>query len=348
MKLSELLELNYSKRKGNKITIDDVYGIIYRIYCVSEDKSYIGQTYSHKYCGKYLQRHGIIKRIHKHWKEKDNEQTSNRPLYRAFATYPILDFEVYEEEKIYTTNLGRINSIEGEYIQKYNCLYPYGYNIEKIGKLNTMLLRTLSEYYHFDIEKIENEDNNRSKRCKDVCVGTYFGFPKQHLGLDKTLDLLKSVDIEKIRLVNSHGLRILVKVKNEPINIRVYFPENKEECLSYATQLSNNIEIAESFRDDECYKYQCKIEKILDDSKNITTIRGQTYTNNIRKCQTYLLVFYGNKKGKNQAVHRISFGGSSYTIKESYTRAMEFIDKLINNDLTDHFEYILNEPNIVD
>ena len=51
MKLDELLKQNHPPKKND---LKDVYGIIYRIFCVPENKSYIGQTFSHGYVGQYL------------------------------------------------------------------------------------------------------------------------------------------------------------------------------------------------------------------------------------------------------------------------------------------------------
>ena len=62
MKLNELLEIKRPvKNAGDKKTeLTDVYGIIYRIYCVPENKNYIGQTFSHGHVGKYLSKKGLL------------------------------------------------------------------------------------------------------------------------------------------------------------------------------------------------------------------------------------------------------------------------------------------------
>lgn len=343
MKLNELLELNYANGKTSNITpISEVYGIIYRIFSRVENKSYVGQTYSHKYSGKYLQRHGLIMRLKKHWIEKDEELSKDRPLYRILNTYPQEEFEVFEELRVYGKDLARLNQIEGEYIQQYDCIYPNGYNVEVIGKRKPTILNDLAELYDFSIEQTEYEDTTRSRRRKDICLGTYFNLPKQQLGLDKTLELLKTLDIEKIRLVNSNGIRLLVNVRGEKDNIRVYFKKSKEECLEFASQLTTNLEITESFQGVDCYKYQSKLDNILAKSEDIKSVIGKQYENKARNCQTYLLIFYGEKNGKRQSLARVSFGGASQTIIESSNIAMEFIDKLTQYNKTIHFEYIFD------
>ena len=40
--LTEILEMNYKSKDKNFTDMNEIYGIIYRIYCIPEDKSYIG------------------------------------------------------------------------------------------------------------------------------------------------------------------------------------------------------------------------------------------------------------------------------------------------------------------
>ena len=108
MKLSEIFELNYARRKPNAraiTTLGEVYGIIYRIYCIPEDKSYIGQTYSHYYCydpkqkKRYLARHGIISRCKSHYRDREREHCENRPLFKALNTYNPYQSDVTEKNR---------------------------------------------------------------------------------------------------------------------------------------------------------------------------------------------------------------------------------------------------------
>ena len=128
MKLYELLELTYSKHKDKNPTtsIDDLYGIIYRIYCIPEDKSYIGQTYSHNYVNNYFNRYGVLNRMKVHYRSKNTKTCKNRPLYVALNKYSTDQFDITEEIRIYGKDLANINQIEGDYMTKYNSVYPNG------------------------------------------------------------------------------------------------------------------------------------------------------------------------------------------------------------------------------
>lgn len=348
MKLSELLELKYAYQgKKSETPISDVYAIIYRIYCIPENKSYIGQTFSHDYAGDYITKTGIVKRVKVHWTKKDEDICKNRPIYNVLNKYKPDQFEVTEEKCLYHTEISKINVIEGEYIKKYNSLYPNGYNIEEIGKRFGKIYQKLSEYYSFDIPKEEYIDTTRDRRCRDIMVGKYFNLQKSQINTDTILEKLKTIKIEKIRLTNSNGLRILVKPLNENINIRIYFYGSNEECIEYVKDLTDNIELSETFRGKECYKYQCKIEKVLELAEFIYDVTGNSYTNKARGHETYLLMFYGKKNNKYQNLLRISFGGASQPIYQSYQIAMEFLDRLLKYSKVDHFSYNLSQLSLL-
>jgi hypothetical protein len=333
MKLNELLELNYSRnrrKKDNPTMLDDVYGIIYRIYCIPEEKSYVGQTFSHYFgADQYLCRHGLLKRCKIHYACKDDEDRKNRPLYVVLNKYPTDQFEVFEEKRLVGKELAIINQLEGEYMKKYNSLYPNGYNVEEVGKKYGRLLKELSEYHEFTIENHLYEDTTRQRQCQDICIGRYFKLPKSQLSNEKVLELLSTIDIESVKLTNSKGIRIIVRERGKKDNIRIYFQGTEEECLEYVKDISDNVTIMESFKGKSCYKYQSKLDKVLEDIQFIEKIQGKSYKNNARNTETYLLTFHGRKeqKKKSQTIHRVSFGGKQ-DIKISYEQALEFVDKL--------------------
>ena len=327
--LSEILELNYAYRKDRtkKTDISEVYGIIYRIYCIPEEKSYVGQTFNHKICLGYLQRHGIISRCKIHYRAKDLELVKDRPLYKALNAYPADQFEVHEEKRVYKDEIGRINQIEAEYMEKYQSLYPNGYNIEEVGKKYTRLMKRLAEHYGFEMKRHDYVDKTREDRCKDVCFGVRFKLPRASYSKNLILEKLKSIDIESVRLVKTpNDLRIIVKETGSKDNIRVYFKGSEDQCLDFARELTENVEISESFRGTDCYKYQTKLEKALA-LEGVIRVSGKMYGNVSASNQTYLLIFYGRKEGKIQSVLRISFGGKTVDITESKRDAMGFIDR---------------------
>lgn len=345
IKLDELLKKTYPPKKRNeKINqLCDVYATIYRIYCIPENKSYIGQTFSHNYSRKYIVKTGILNRIKHHYNDKNLEVNKNKPLYIALTKYSPAQFIIYEEEKLYDKNIGLINQKEDEYMIKYNSLFPYGYNIEETGKKYSKLLIDLSNLYNFQIKKYEYIDKTRNRRKKDVCIGKYFGLKKQELGLEKTLELLKPLSIENITLINSNGLRIIVKVKNEKDNIRIYFSETKDKCFEFAKKITENVILSPSFIGEECYKYQLKLNKVLENTDIITSVTGKSYHNNSRDSDTYLVMISGNKNGRIQTLHRISFGGKSITIDNSYKIALDFVERLKKEINNSSVEYILEK-----
>lgn len=345
MKLDELLKETHPPKKPGqkKIELKEVYGIIYRIYCVTEDKSYIGQTFSHGYCGANLNKKNILTRCRQHYNNKSLDKNKDKPLYIALEKYSPDQFIVYEEEKLFNKNIGLINQKEGEYMVKYDTLFPNGYNIEEIGKKSSKLLKDLSELHSFEIKKYEYIDKTRNRRAKDICIGKYFGLEKQQLGKKKTLELLKQLKIESVKLVNSKGLRIIIKLKNEKDNIRVYFTGTNDECIKYAKKITDNVVISPSFIGKNCYKYKLKLDKVLEDKNAITTVTGKSYHNNARNCDTYLIMVSGAKNKRVQTLHRISFGGKSIDIKDSYKIGLDFVERLKKEINNSSVKYII-EP----
>ena len=124
--------------------------------------------------------------------------------------------------------------------------------------------------------------------------------------LRSVLELLQSIDIEKVRIVDSNGLRVLVKPRGENVNIRCYYQGSIAECTEFARQISENVEIATSVGDG--YKYQDKINKVVENAVLIQDVKGSMQTNKKNDVKTYLLIFYGTKDGRRQSLSRISFG----------------------------------------
>ena len=349
MKLDELLKHDNTNRTGEKTRtqISEVYGIIYRIYCIPENKSYIGQTFSHNFSGKYICKRGTLERIREHHNSRILESQKHKPLYIALSTYEPDQFEIFEEEKITGKDIGLINQKEGEYMEKYNSMNPSGYNIENVGKNYPNMLLKLSEHYGFEILKNVYKDTTRARRVKDVCIGTYFKLKKQlHVGLEKTLELLKTVDVESVTLTDSKGFRLIVKIKGERDNIRIYFSGRREDCVEYAKKISNNIIIKPSFKGKDVYKYQDKLDTMLEDKDIIESVTCKSYHNNARNCDTYLVSVYGNKNSKFQIIHRISFGGASIKIDESYKIALDFIEKIKENIDNSSVKYSIHSPSL--
>jgi hypothetical protein len=327
MELSNLLQQTHiPKGKSFKNELKDVYGIIYRIYCIPENKSYVGQTFSHGYNKNFLCNTGILNRCKIHYNKKILESNNKKPLYIALSKYTPNNFIVYEEKILRGKEIQKINKVEAEYIEKFDSLQPNGYNTEEIGKKNTQLLKDLSEFYGFEIETNNYVDKTRGKRVKDICFSVYFKVLTKNITFENILDILKNVEVENVRLVDSNGLRIILRIKDEKDNIRLYFHGTKDECIEFAKKITSNI--TPKFLGEICYKYQDKIDKVIIDKDIITSITLKKYHNNSRNNDTILIIIYGNKNDRVQSLHRISFGGKSCELKESYDHAVEFVEKL--------------------
>jgi len=323
--LSELLDIKY-KKSNKHVDISEVYGIIYRIYCIPENKSYIGQTFSHHipYKRNYYSRFGIVVRCRCHYNQRAYVETRDRPLYKALNTYPSNQFIVYTECKVEGMDLANINQIEGEYMQKYNSLHPNGYNTEKVGKSYGKTLEDLAEYHGFTINRfIYQQDNTRSDRSKDVCVGVRFGLKRQEVNKSKILACLKTIEIESVSLMETKGkLRILVREKESKDYIRIYFQGTKEECLTYAKQIHQNVIIKDSFSNK--YEHQSKLDLVL--SMDVAKLTEARYENKSNGAITYTLSFYADGGG---SLNKISFGGKSTAESVSREKSNIFLDKFI-------------------
>ena len=327
MRLNELLELSHNKRKNTRTQISEIYGIIYRIFCIPENKSYIGQTYSHTIIAKYYQRHGILSRCKRHYRDKTLEQVKNRPLYMALNKYHSSDFEVYEEKRLYGEELSRINIVEGEYIEKYHTLAPEGYNMEKIGKIYCKIYLDLAKYYGFKIEREKYVYNRGTVKTNEICFGVQFGLYRQRLTDKLILDVLTKISVDKVRLVFTNGFRIIIYETSNPTPIRLYYNKTREEVLKFARQITPNIDQSPSFLGKDCYQYQHKLDKALEHQDLYNKIIGSIYTNNTNGCETYMLAFRGVKNGKSSYLFRVSFGGVNLDIRESFETAMKFLEK---------------------
>ena len=321
MLLDELLEMNYSSRKdrGKLTTIDEVYGIIYRIYCIPEDKSYIGQTYSHQKRDWYY-RWGIINRCKDHYKHAKNGEFPNRPLFKVLNTYPPDQFEVTEVKRIKGKELAHINQIEGEYMKEYKSLHPHGYNLEEVGKRYSKILLELADHYGFEIERHNYEDTTRERRGKDVCIGVRFGKPRSFFDRQTILSLMQTVEVEQVRLMKtSGGTRLIAKEKGTKDNIRIYFNGTDEEAEKFASQICPKVVCSPTFRNN-AYKYQLKLEKALK-LDDVRKIKGKMYLNKSNGVQTYVVFIYGKTNFK------LSIGGKRQSIEKSYEQAVEFVNR---------------------
>ena len=114
-------------------TIDNVKGHIYKITCKENNKIYIGQTYSHiKNHGKYRPA-GYLKRFASHISEAIMNTKKKQCTYlnNAIRKYGKDNFCC---KLIKVCELSELDKYEIIFINKYNSLYPNGYNLTHGGK----------------------------------------------------------------------------------------------------------------------------------------------------------------------------------------------------------------------
>jgi hypothetical protein len=312
------------------ITIEKVYGIIYRIYCKPENKSYIGQTLSHYLIKDKWFPSGIQNRIRKHF-DKANTVEKKSILYNVLSKYPKDEFEVHIEEKVPGNIINTLNAKEEDYIKKYNTLHPNGYNFVKISNTTCKSKQALINYYNLETDEKKYIDDTRERRAKDITTG------KRFKNNQERLEFFKDKKIEEVSITySSKALRVLVKLEGSIDKYRLIFGERKKEALDFANTLSNNViikQIAKDFLEeknlDDTYKWQNKLDDISK-LQNIKSIKGKFYYYKRFEKYTYVLFFYGLKKSRTVLLSKVSFGGKYDSEEDNYNQGKLFIEKLNN------------------
>ena len=111
----------------------EVYGIIYKISCSENNKSYIGQTIKTME-ERWNDHKRDFKRFLKYkYDTKDNKKRNFCTyLYNAINKYGIENFHI--ETICCAKNKEQLNSLENENIIKFNTLSPNGFNLTSGGE----------------------------------------------------------------------------------------------------------------------------------------------------------------------------------------------------------------------
>lgn len=103
-------------------------GVVYRIYNVVTEKSYIGKAFSYvKNGAQKLRKHGSKDRFYKHWMAANNNVISDCPIfYKALRSSDIIDWFVYT---LKVCSKKHLKEWETKLIKRYNTSDPkIGYN----------------------------------------------------------------------------------------------------------------------------------------------------------------------------------------------------------------------------
>lgn len=221
-------------------------GYIYCIYNKINSCSYIGQT---------------IRTIETRFKaHKTNSKNINRSiyLYSDVKNFGWDNFNVFEIEKIETDTLSELKALLDEkeifYIEKYNTLYPNGYNISKGGWILPNTFDTC-KVYKFDLDgnllqeyksMADAAENNHlsqadiSNCCNNKKVATVGGF---YWSKNKTFNKPK-ISAHKKRIIMMDLSGNILKEFNSITEAAIIMFDNKKKHSAISKCLTGESKTA--------------------------------------------------------------------------------------------------------
>lgn len=164
--MDTILELN---------EVNKIKGQIYRITNIKTSKIYIGQTLTHRKNKNKYRPYGYMSRFKSHVSEAINNTKKKQCTYlnNSIRKYGNENFTV---ELIETCSKDILDEREIYYIEKYNSLYPIGYNLTRGGKCcsgksiknNSELNEFKKRGRDFGYKHKESTKNLMSKRLKKI------------------------------------------------------------------------------------------------------------------------------------------------------------------------------------
>ena len=205
---------------------DKVYGEIYIITNNITNKSYIGQTRSHRLNHNKYRPFGFLGRFKDHIHEaSSNKKHQSRYLNSALLKYGNDQFVC---EKILTCKVNELDIYERQYILEYNTKYPNGYNLTDGGQNHGSLKGSkilLNENEIVPPIVKEKNDLTRSDYTKSLISKRLTDFKSDPLVREKQMELTQKqhldakfkrfkhvvVDIENIEkyifIINNYTLK---------------------------------------------------------------------------------------------------------------------------------------------
>lgn len=220
------MDLILSKDEKHKVV-----GEIYKITNLVNNKSYIGQTRSHRLNHNKYRPFGYLGRFKDHFSEA-NSNKKNQSRYLNFALLKY-GYDNFTCERIQICKVEELDYYEKHHIELNDTLYPNGYNLTKGGKTFTCVngkyewknVRPLKVDRNF--KRSEYTKSLISKQLKKFydknqndCLNLMKRTQKQHLNKkyekfkDLVIDFDRIDDYIRIRN-NKNGKYVIVKINNK-------------------------------------------------------------------------------------------------------------------------------------
>jgi len=198
------------------------YCEIYKIINKVNNKIYVGQTVSHVLNAKRYRPYGHIRRFKSHVSEAfSSKKNQCHYLNNAIRKYGTSNFEV---ELIECCPLEISNEKEIYYIEKYNSLFPNGYNLKNGGNVFT----------HSD----------ESKKRLSIGVAKYYSDKKMQRFKD-----IKKIDDDIYKYIRplkrnntQYGWYVLINRKKADFGgVHIPLEKSKEDAIKFIKYLKNHL-----------------------------------------------------------------------------------------------------------
>jgi group I intron endonuclease len=270
---------------------------------------YVGQTYTLRKAGKYLRSFGYQKRFQEHLSYTGTKKASM--LGRAMET---LGKEYFYVELLEECDIENIDDRERYWIDQLCTLYPQGYNV------------LYGAPYSHDPDVRKKISDSMKEFFKDPIVRGVYSDSHKNKFKEVNMDNIKNIEIHPIKEGGIDKIVYMYLIYNDDTKQRRRYGGVHESyehafvrCYNDAIQLCHTPEMI--------YVKTTRHDDVLREisPSDITKFYARIY-----KIKQYRLVavFVHMNNGKKRYV----FGGKTIDLKDAYTSALDFINKLKKDD----------------
>lgn len=282
---------------------------VYKITCVENGRSYIGQCKMFKNNRGHIHPSGIENRWIRH--QVESQKNNETPFMNAIRTHGVDKFVI---ESLWVGDINDVDEMEKAMIEKHNTLVPHGYNVQKMSHSSVPILNKLSSD---TVEATENPNLPEFKVNRDMIEKTH------------------RVTVNAIRKQGEpHLIYIYIYLKDgEHIRLARYqrcgrtFDDIWRESIEFVEQFKKvGIEVVidpNAILDPSAMApYLKKAEDI--NKLDIARVRIAT----MKQRDFVLVAVYVDTVEKRSRPYRVTFGGKTISLLEAYETAKQFV-KLI-------------------